>query len=92
MTIEQFVAKFGRKLKRERKKAEIKGLALIRVGEKCPIEYVAGTNVGEHNVGSHKLGLTGRQMTAIMNAADDIFGPAKLRTKLLAAAGLKEAW
>jgi hypothetical protein len=101
MTVDQFVTRFARKVKREKVQFTAKrtacglGCALpdaIRLADDslhCPLSWVAGTDPCSIEASRKKLKLSKKQADRIATAADCIRpGTIRLRKRLLAAAGL----
>lgn len=92
MTLAQFVARFARKVKREKTEWILSHTGCLRGGGgHCPISFTANraTLTTERDNGLPLLGLTGYRSREIIKAADCMTGHSpRLRAQLLKAAGL----
>jgi hypothetical protein len=98
MTVDQFVKRFARKVRREKvtftaKRAEVALPDSIRLetkaGRHCPLSWVANVEPCAITASAQKLRLSQKQADRIATAADQVRpGTIRLRKRLLAAAGL----
>ena len=87
MTLNQFVVAFRKHVQARGIHPQLGENREIRIGEDCPLSWMAKTFPCSVASSAEVLGLTPANAWRIANAAD--FGRGKLRRQLLKAAGIK---